>query len=113
MRTKSSIWWLPRNEIHGHEILRKHCEKNLGQRTLLPAAAAATAPRRIFRPAKGSFIKSDNLQYNKLGHWVAGMNDSSTKCLMFKVLFSFFIKFEYSEKATKVCSTFHFLFDIT
>ena len=32
--------------------------------------------------------KSDNLQYNTLCHWVAGTNDSSTKCLMFQVLFS-------------------------
>ena len=36
--------------------------------------------------------KSDNLQYieyNTLGRWVAGMNDSLTKCLMFQALFFF------------------------
>ena len=32
--------------------------------------------------------KSDNLQYNMLGCWVAGRND---KCLMFQVLFFFII----------------------
>ena len=35
--------------------------------------------------------KSDNLQYNTLGRWVAGTNDSSTKRLMFQVLFFFII----------------------
>jgi hypothetical protein len=33
--------------------------------------------------------KSDNLQYNMLVRWVAGTNDSSTKRLMFQVLFFF------------------------
>ena len=32
-------------------------------------------------------LKSDNLQYNTLVRWVAGTNDSLTKCLMFQVLF--------------------------
>ena len=38
--------------------------------------------------------KSDNLQYNTLVRWVAGMNDSSTKRLKFQVLLFFhnFIK---------------------
>ena len=31
--------------------------------------------------------KSDNLQYNTLVRWIAGTNDSSTKCLMFQALF--------------------------
>ena len=35
------------------------------------------------------YLKSDNLQYNTLGCWVAGTNDSSTKGLMFQVLFFF------------------------
>ena len=30
--------------------------------------------------------KSDNLQYDTLGCWVHGTNDSSTKCLMFQAL---------------------------
>ena len=34
-------------------------------------------------------LKSDNLQYNTLGRWVTGTNDSSTKHLMFQVLFFF------------------------
>ena len=34
-------------------------------------------------------LKSDNLQYNMLGRWVDGMNDSSTKHLMFQALFFF------------------------
>ena len=32
-------------------------------------------------------IKLVILQYNTLGHWVDGPNDSSTKRLMFQVLF--------------------------
>ena len=32
-------------------------------------------------------LKSINLQYNMLGRWVNGTNDSSTKHLMFQVLF--------------------------
>ena len=36
-------------------------------------------------------LKSDNLQYNTLVHWVAGMNDSLTKRLMFQVLYFFMI----------------------
>ena len=36
-------------------------------------------------------LKSDNLQYNTLVRWADGTNDSSTKRLMFQVLF-FFIK---------------------
>ena len=35
--------------------------------------------------------KSDNLQYNMLGWWVAGTIVSLTKCLMFQVLFFFII----------------------
>ena len=35
--------------------------------------------------------KSDNLQYNTLLPWVAGTNDSSTKCLMFPSIIPFFI----------------------
>ena len=36
--------------------------------------------------------KSVNLQYNTLVRWAYGTKDSSTKCLMFEVLF-FFILF--------------------
>ena len=36
-------------------------------------------------------VKSDNLQYNMLVCWFTGTNDSSTKCLMFQVLFCSFI----------------------
>ena len=32
-------------------------------------------------------LKSDNLQYNTLGRWVTGTNDTSTKRLMFQVFF--------------------------
>ena len=38
-----------------------------------------------------NYLKSDNLQYNTLGCWVAGTNDSSTKRLIFQVLFFFII----------------------
>ena len=43
----------------------------------------------LFNPISFIHQKSDNLQYNTLVCWVAGMNDSSTKCLMFQVLFFF------------------------
>ena len=36
-----------------------------------------------------NLYKSDNLQYNTLVCWVTGMNDSSSKRLMFQVLFFF------------------------
>ena len=36
-------------------------------------------------------LKSNNLQYSTLVRWVAGTNDSSTKHLMFQVLFFFII----------------------
>ena len=32
-------------------------------------------------------LKTDNLQYNTLGYWVDGMNDSSNKHLLFQALF--------------------------
>ena len=38
-------------------------------------------------------MKSVNLQYNTLGRWVDGPNDSSTKRLMFQVLFFFIISY--------------------
>ena len=37
--------------------------------------------------------KSDNLQYNTLGRWVDGTNDSLTKRLMFQALFFFIISY--------------------
>ena len=41
--------------------------------------------------------KSENLQYDTLVCWVARMNDSSTKCLMFQVL----LFFSYSDKVLR------------
>ena len=37
--------------------------------------------------ATSHFKKSENLQYNTLVRWADGTNDSSTKHLMFQVLF--------------------------
>ena len=37
--------------------------------------------------ARAGIYKSDNLQYNSLVCWFTGTNDSSTKGLMFQVLF--------------------------
>ena len=47
------------------------------------------AQRASFKSALGSFplLKSNNLQYNTLGCWVNGTNDSSTKCLMFQAFY--------------------------
>ena len=39
------------------------------------------------KKSTNSILKSDNLQYNTPGRWVDGPNDSSTKRLMFQVLF--------------------------
>ena len=47
-------------------------------------------PLPISIPLKG-YNKSDNLQYNTLGRWVTWTNDSSSKRLMFQVLFFFII----------------------
>ena len=44
-------------------------------------------------PELFSIYKLDNLQYNTLDCLINGMNDSSTKCLMFKALFSFIISY--------------------
>ena len=42
--------------------------------------------------ARNSNLKSDNLQYNTLGRWVDGTNDSSTKHLIFQAFFfSYFL----------------------
>ena len=38
-------------------------------------------------------LKSDNLQYNTLDYWVDGPKNSSTKHLMFQVLFFFIISY--------------------
>ena len=38
-------------------------------------------------------LKSDNLQYNTLDYWSEGPKNSSTKHLMFQVLFFFIISF--------------------
>ena len=43
-------------------------------------------------------LKSDNLQYNTLGCWVNGTNDSSTKRLMFQALFLFIISYRLRAK---------------
>ena len=37
--------------------------------------------------------KSDNLQHNMLAHWVDGINNSSTKLLIFQALFFFIISY--------------------
>jgi hypothetical protein len=37
--------------------------------------------------------KSKNIQYNTLACWIAGTNDSSTKCLIFQALFFFIISY--------------------
>ena len=50
-------------------------------------------------------IKSVILQYNTLGHWVDGPNDSSTKRLMFQVLFFFIIS-----NRLRALKTFYFNF---
>ena len=42
--------------------------------------------RSVNPPSHHIILKSDNLQYDTLGHWVAGTNDSLTKRLMFQVL---------------------------
>ena len=41
-------------------------------------------------------MKSDNLQYNTLVRWADGTNASSTKCLIFQVLFFFHKILQYS-----------------
>ena len=38
-------------------------------------------------------LKTDNLQYNTLGYWVDGMNDSSNKHLLFQALFFFTVSY--------------------
>ena len=40
-------------------------------------------------------LKSDNLQYNTLAHWVAGMNDTLTMRLMFQALFFFIVSYRF------------------
>ena len=52
-------------------------------------------------------LKSDNLQYNPLVRWYAGTNDSSTKCLMFQVLFFFH---NFLQKSLQKSFQFIFLF---
>ena len=52
-------------------------------------------------------LKSVNLQYDTLGRWVDGPNNSLTKRLMFQVLFSFIISYRLMPYP---CS--HFYFDI-
>ena len=52
-----------------------------------PWAASCPLANLLFRLP---ILKSDNIQYNTLGCWVHGTNNSSTKCLMFQVFF--FIK---------------------
>ena len=57
----------------------------------LPSSLAGVAkfwPKTFMRDRH---FKSDNLQYNMLGRWVDGTIVSSTKCLMFQVLFFFII----------------------
>ena len=49
--------------------------------------------------------KSDNLQYNTLVCWVAGTNDSSTKRLMFQVLF-----FSHNFLQNSLQKSFEFIF---
>ena len=47
----------------------------------------------FIRLSSGDYQKSDNLQYNTLGRWVDGTNNSSTKRLMFQALFFFIISY--------------------
>ena len=58
------------------------------------------------RQNRSGVQKSDNLQYNMLGRWFAGTNDSSNKHLMFQVLFfSYFL-----QKSLQESFQFIFLF---
>ena len=52
-------------------------------------AAASAVARRCCRYRRLRRKKSDNLQYNMLVRWVDGTNESSTKPLMFQVLYLF------------------------
>ena len=56
------------------------------QMPIIEAEFEATSPAGEFY-----VLKSNNLQYNTLGHWIDGTNNSSTNRLMFQVLFSFII----------------------
>ena len=55
-------------------------------------------------------LKSNNLQYNKLGCWVHGTIVSSTKCLMFHVLFFFIISCKILNKNPFILFSFLYNF---
>ena len=57
-------------------------------------------------------IKSNNVQYNMRGHWVAGTNDSSINCLMFQVLF-FSHDFLQNSLQKSFQFIFYFFYDFT
>ena len=54
--------------------------------------------------------KSVNLQYNNLVAWVDGTNNSSSKCLIFQVLFFFQKMFQNSLRNTFNIFSYFFLF---
>ena len=64
----------PNPQILSHDQIFR---AQVGETLVLPCQVAALGK------------KFDNLQYNMLGRWDAGPNDSSTKRLMFHVLFFF------------------------
>ena len=57
--------------------------------------------------------KSDNLQYNTVGCWVAGTNDSSTKHLMFQVYIFFFHNFLQNSLQKSFQFIFLFFYNFT
>ena len=63
-RTQSPIWWLPRNEIHGHDFLRKHIAKK--NRTQDNESADARCMYLKRYPAR--FLTSRHCQSYIVGH---------------------------------------------
>ena len=76
-----NVWYLKYNfclfiNVNAAQNSYKKCKKYMN--SLLPNQT---------KPAQTSDYKSNNLQYNMLGYWVNGRIISSTKCLMFQLLF--------------------------
>jgi hypothetical protein len=83
------VWvWCNRNPDEGLNAVQQTDRVALksGTRSSSMVMAGHSSSHSGHNDAK-AFLKSNNLHYNTLGRWVNGINDSSTKCLMFQALF--------------------------
>ena len=84
-KRRFSLWNLEKAPLKGWEPLSIRQSTGDFNKSLGPSALEFQ--QGASELSQGEEKKSDDVQYNTLGGWVDGTNDSSTKCLMFQAQF--------------------------